>query len=66
MNQQQLHVFVDDLTACLRFYTRFNLPAARGGAAMADFCSALRALPAAGAIIGGVGGAALFCARALG
>ena len=66
MNDLFLRPFVEDLAACLRFYSRLNLPAAPGGAAMADFGKALRALPIAGAIIGGFGGAALFCARALG
>ena len=66
MNSLLSHPFVEDLMACLRFYSRLNLPAAPGGAAMADFGKALRALPVAGAIIGGAGGAALFCARALG
>ena len=66
MNNLLSHPFVEDLMACLRFYSRLNLPAAPGGAAMADFGKALRALPVAGAIIGGAGGAALFCARAVG
>ena len=66
MNDLLSHPFVEDLMACLRFYSRLNLPAAPGGAAMADFGKALRALPVAGAIIGGAGGAALFCARAVG
>jgi len=66
MNDLLSHPFVEDLMACLRFYSRLNLPAAPGGAAMADFGKALRALPVAGAIIGGAGGAALFCARAAG
>ncbi len=56
---------LEDLIACLRFYSRLDLPAARSGAAL-DFIEALRALPLAGAIIGGFGGAALFCARAVG
>ena len=66
MNDLLSHPFVKDLMACLRFYSRLNLPAAPGGAAMADFGDALRALPVAGAIIGGAGGAALFGARAVG
>jgi adenosylcobinamide-GDP ribazoletransferase len=66
MNALLSHPFVEDLAACLRFYSRLNLPAAPGGAALADFARALRALPVAGAIIGGAGGAALFCARAIG
>jgi adenosylcobinamide-GDP ribazoletransferase len=66
MNDPLSHPFVEDLTACLRFYSRLNLPAAPNGAVMADFGKALRALPVAGAIIGGAGGAALFCARAVG
>ena len=66
MNDLLSHPFVKDLMACLRFYSRLNLPAAPGGAAMADFGDALRALPVAGAIIGGASGAALFGARAVG
>ncbi len=66
MNDLLSHPFVKDLMACLRFYSRLNLPAAPGGASMADFGDALRALPIAGAIIGGAGAAALFCARAVG
>ena len=66
MNASMSHPFVEDLPVCLRFYSRLNLPAAPGGAAMADFGKALRAFPVAGAIIGGAGGAALFCARAVG
>jgi adenosylcobinamide-GDP ribazoletransferase len=66
MNERPFHAFVEDLAACLRFYSRLNLPATPGGAALADFAKALRALPVAGAIIGGAGGAALFGARAVG
>jgi adenosylcobinamide-GDP ribazoletransferase len=66
MNDPLSDPFVEDLAACLRFYSRLNLPAALGGASMADFGKALRALPIAGAILGGVAAAALFCARALG
>ncbi len=66
MNDLLSHPFVEDLTACLRFYSRLKLPAAPGGAGFADFGKALRALPVAGAIIGGLAGAALFGARAVG
>jgi adenosylcobinamide-GDP ribazoletransferase len=66
MNASPPNPFVEDLLVCLRFYSRLNLPAPPGGAALADFAKALRALPVAGAIIGAAGGAALFCARAVG
>jgi len=56
--------FIADLIACLRFFSR--LPLGPGDGAMPDFRSAARALPLAGAIIGGCGAAALLGARALG
>jgi adenosylcobinamide-GDP ribazoletransferase len=56
--------FLADLAACLRFFSRLPLPPDDG--AMPDFRRAARALPAAGALLGGCGAAALLLARALG
>jgi len=64
MNALLLHPFLEDLLTCLRFYSRLNLPATRSG--MPDFRRALRALPLAGAIIGGCGGLVLFLMRVFG
>ena len=58
--------FVDDIFACLRFYSRLDIPEAAGRQAGLRFPAALRALPVAGAILGGCGGVALLCARAIG
>jgi len=56
--------FVDDLAACLRFYSRLDVPLAPS--AQLHFPAALRALPVAGAIIGGCGAVMLLAARAIG
>lgn len=56
--------FLEDVLACLRFYSRLDVPAA--ASAELRFPAALRALPLAGAVIGGCGGVALLCARAIG
>lgn len=58
--------FADDVLACLRFYSRLPLPAGREGHAMPDFRTAVRALPIAGAVIGGCAAAALLVARLYG
>jgi adenosylcobinamide-GDP ribazoletransferase len=58
--------FLKDLYACLRFYSRLPAPAGAVGHAMPDLRRAARALPAAGALIGACGAAALLAARALG
>jgi adenosylcobinamide-GDP ribazoletransferase len=58
--------FLKDLYACLRFYSRLPAPAGADGRAMPDFRRAVRALPLAGALIGGLGAAVLLAARALG
>lgn len=57
--------FVDDLLACLRFYSRLPVPAPQGHD-MPDFRTAVRALPAAGALIGVCAASALLGARAFG
>jgi adenosylcobinamide-GDP ribazoletransferase len=57
--------FVDDLLACLRFYSRLPVPAPAGHE-MPDFRTAVRALPIAGALIGACAAAALVCACGLG
>jgi len=57
--------FLDDLSTCLRFYTRLPAPAP-GASDLAGFAKALRLLPLAGAIVGLVGGAAFLCARVIG
>jgi adenosylcobinamide-GDP ribazoletransferase len=57
--------FVDDLLACLRFYSRLPVPAPQGHD-MPDFRTAVRALPAAGALIGACAAVTLFAARSLG
>ena len=64
MNALLLHPFVEDLVACLRFYTLFEVPWL--GDKAPEFRGALRAVPVAGAIIGACGGAALFVTWALG
>ena len=64
MNALLIHPFVEDLLACLGFYSRLNLPTRRSE--MPEFRRALRALPLAGAIVGGCGGLALFFARVFG
>jgi adenosylcobinamide-GDP ribazoletransferase len=61
-----LRPFVHDLAVCLRFYSRLNGPLARDANGLADFSEASRAIPAAGAIIGGCGGGALLFARIFG
>ncbi len=58
-----LPTFAADLLACLRFYTRLPIPAFAFEPAphgMDDFARAIRATPLAGAIIGLIGGAALY------
>jgi adenosylcobinamide-GDP ribazoletransferase len=55
-----------DLEACLRFYSRLPVRSGANGHAMPDFRRAVRALPLAGALIGGCGGMALIFARAMG
>lgn len=57
--------FLDDLLACLRFYSRLPVPAPLGHD-MPDFRTAVRALPVAGALIGVCAAAALLLARAVG
>ncbi len=64
MNALFLHLLVEDLLACLSFYSRLSLPTTSSG--MPAFSRALRALPLAGAIIGGCGGLALLFARVFG
>ncbi len=59
-------LLIDDLDACLRFYSRLALPYRAGSGAMPDFSRASYALPLAGALIGACGGAALFIARVAG
>ena len=66
MNNPPRQPFHKDLLACLRFFSRLDLPAERGREGLAEFAEALRALPLAGAIIGGFGAFALLGARALG
>jgi len=56
--------FVDDLLVCLRFYSRLDVPLAPS--VRLRFPQALRALPVAGAIVGGCGAVALLAARAVG
>jgi adenosylcobinamide-GDP ribazoletransferase len=56
---------LDDLLACLRFYSRLPVPAQQGHD-MPDFRTAVRALPIAGALIGVCAAAALLLARAMG
>jgi adenosylcobinamide-GDP ribazoletransferase len=58
--------FLEDLYACLRFYSRLPTPSMAGAGSMPDFRRAVRALPLAGALIGLCGGASLLLARALG
>jgi adenosylcobinamide-GDP ribazoletransferase len=58
--------FLDDLDACLRFYSRLPVRLGAEGHAMPDFRRAVRALPVAGALIGACGASALIIARALG
>jgi adenosylcobinamide-GDP ribazoletransferase len=57
--------FVDDLLACLRFYSRLPVPAPQGHD-MPDFRTAVRALPVAGGLIGACAALALLGARAFG
>src|SRR5208283_956021 len=62
---ESLRALAKDGALCLRFYTRLDW----GGAPeveMAGFAEALRALPLAGASIGGIGALALALSRALG
>ncbi|WP_442756790.1 adenosylcobinamide-GDP ribazoletransferase [Methylocystis sp. JAN1] len=55
-------IIVDDIRACLRFYSRLPVPAGDDGYVMPDFARASWATPLAGAIIGAVGaGALLVC-----
>ena len=61
--------FLCDLAACLRFYSRLPIPALpfeTDPHAMPDFRTAVRALPAAGALIGLIGAIALALASAFG
>ncbi|HMK88702.1 MAG TPA: adenosylcobinamide-GDP ribazoletransferase [Methylocystis sp.] len=64
MANSWLTPLLEDLFACLRFYSRLDVPGDASGALR--FPAALRALPLAGAIIGGCGAVALLCARAAG
>ena len=60
-------LFVADLIACLRFYTRLPIPALALEAApheLRDFSRAIRLSPLAGAIIGAIGALALGLAHA--
>jgi adenosylcobinamide-GDP ribazoletransferase len=62
---ESLRALAKDWALCLRFYTRLDW----GGAPeveMAGFAEALRALPPAGASIGGIGALALALSRSLG
>jgi len=58
--------FLKDLAACLRFYSRFPVGPGTDAHAMPDFRHAARALPVAGALIGGCGGLALLAMRTFG
>lgn len=66
MNGAMPTPFADDLFACLRFYSRLPVSSGRGGHAMPDFRTAVRALPVAGAIVGGCAAFVLLIVRGLG
>jgi adenosylcobinamide-GDP ribazoletransferase len=67
MDQPPLRRFLQDILACLQFYSRLDLsflPTAPRTAP--DFREGLRALPIAGGLMGGCGALALIFARGLG
>ena len=62
---ESLRALAKDWALCLRFYTRLDWGDAQA-VEMAGFAEALRALPLAGASIGGIGALALALSRGLG
>ncbi len=54
-----MNASLDDIRACLRFYTRLVIGAGPEGSAMPDFSRACWAAPVAGALIGATGGGVL-------